>query len=150
MRLSFTVPGEAVPQGSHKGFVVRTKTGQTRAVVTSDNKRMRPWRALVASAALDAQSRGDWPVVSDQAIRIDIDCYFIRPKSVPAKKRPHHTVTPDADKCARAILDSLTTLLFRDDAQVVALSIAKHYALPDEPAHVVVRVMELPPPERTA
>jgi crossover junction endodeoxyribonuclease RusA len=36
--------------------------------------------------------------------------------------------SPDIDKVCRAVLDALTGILYRDDAQVVALSAVKTYA----------------------
>lgn len=146
MRLTFTVPGEAVPQGSLKPFIVRTKDGRQRAIVTGDNARTKPWRALVAAAALDAQFlQGGWPVVSDRAIRLDITCFFVRPASVSERRRPLHTVKPDTSKLLRAIEDALTKILWRDDAQVVAVSIGKYYAPVTEPAHTVIRATEIVP-----
>lgn len=147
-RLTFTVPGEAVPQGSAQPF---TPKGWTRAIVRSDNPHTKPWRLLVAAAAIDAQfNQGTWPVLSVQAIRLDIDCYFVRPASVSERRRPFMTVRPDGDKCLRAIGDALAKLLYRDDAQIVAKSIQKHYAPATEPAHTVIRIYEIlaPVPER--
>ena len=139
--LTFTVPGEAVPQGSAKAFLPK---GWTRPIVTGDNPRTKPWRALVASAALDAQfDQGGWPTVSDQAIGVSVEFTFARPASVSARKRPYMTVRPDVDKCLRAILDSLTKILWRDDAQVVSVVVAKRYVPADEPAHTTIRVHEL-------
>jgi len=140
--LAFTVPGAAVPQGSAKAFLPK---GWRRPVITGDNARTKPWRACVASAAQDAQYReGTWRRVSDEAIEIVVGCYFIRPTSVSAKRRPSHTVKPDVDKLARALLDALTGLLWRDDAQVVSLTITKAYAEPTEPACVDITITELP------
>lgn len=146
MRLAFTVPGEAAPQGSMKAF---TPKGWTRPVLTSDNPRMKPWRAMVAAAALDAQfTQGTWPCVSTQAIRLDIVCAFVRPASVSVRKRPAHTVKPDASKLLRAIEDALTTILWRDDAQIVTACISKAYAPATEPAHVEIRIHEILAPDR--
>jgi Holliday junction resolvase RusA-like endonuclease len=142
-RLSFTIPGEAVPQGSMKAF---TPKGWVRPVLTSDNKKTKPWRALVAAAALDAQfDRGTWPVMSTQAIRLEVRCYFVRPASVSVKKRPCHTVKPDVDKCLRSISDALTKILWKDDAQIASVTITKEYAAENDPARVVIHVTELVP-----
>ena len=141
MHLAFTVPGEAVPQGSMRAFMPK---GWTRPILTNDNPRTKPWRAMVAAAAIDAQySQGTWPHLSDRAIRIDIACYFVRPASVSERKRPSHTVKPDASKLLRAIEDALTKILWADDAQVIAATIHKTYAPADEPAHAVIRVAEI-------
>ena len=51
MTLTFTVAGIAKPQGSAKAFMPK---GWTRPIITSDNKNLKAWRDLVASAASDA------------------------------------------------------------------------------------------------
>ena len=147
-RLSFTVPGEAVPKGSTKAFLPK---GWTRPIVTGDNPRTKSWQSMVAAAALDAQySQGTWPDLSAHPIRLDVSCFFVRPASVSERKRPSHTVKPDLDKLLRSLKDALTKILWRDDAQVVSVCMAKAYAPATEPAHTVIRIQELlaPAPER--
>lgn len=63
----------------------------------------------------------------DGPVRVDAFCVFLRPKSGPGRKRPHHTVKPDIDNIAKAILDCCTGLLWKDDVQVVALNVEKAY-----------------------
>ncbi len=141
MHLVFHVPGEAVPQGSAKAFMPK---GWTRPIITGDNKKTKPWRAMVAASALDAaDQQGTWPTLSALPIRLHIACYFVRPASVGERKRPMHTVKPDADKLARAILDSLTKVLWADDAQVVDVSITKAYAPAGQHAHTIIRAHEI-------
>jgi Holliday junction resolvase RusA-like endonuclease len=56
-----------------------------------------------------------------------------------------HLGRPDADNCAKAVLDACTTLrIWRDDAQIVDLHVAKCYAEPGEPsgAHVTIEVLD--------
>jgi Holliday junction resolvase RusA-like endonuclease len=140
-RLTVTVPGEAVPKGSTKAFLPK---GWTRPIVTGDNPRTKSWQSMVAAAAIDAQdAQGTWPTLSTQAIRLDVSCYFVRPKSVSVRQRPFMTVTPDFDKLARSIADALTKILWRDDAQVVSGSVTKQYALAGFLAHTVIHIHEL-------
>ncbi len=56
--------------------------------------------------------------------------YFNRPPSIP-KKRTAHVVKPDADKLVRAVTDSMTGIVFADDAQVVRVIAEKHYGSPE-------------------
>ena len=63
-------------------------------------------------------------------VGIVVDLYFQKPPSVP-KKRTEMVVRPDADKCLRAILDSMTGVLYVDDAQVIDISARKHYGTPE-------------------
>lgn len=54
---------------------------------------------------------------------------------------PHWPVTtPDLDKLARAVLDALTGVAYRDDAQVVRMQLEKTYAWASEQPGVLVRI----------
>lgn len=121
--IEFAVDGVPIPQGSKTAFVVGK-----RAVVTDANKgTLKPWRALVTAAALDALARSFQDPL-EGAIDVEVVFSFVRPKSVPLT-RVYPSVKPDVDKLARAVLDGLTDSgLFRDDAQVVRLVATKVYA----------------------
>jgi Holliday junction resolvase RusA-like endonuclease len=49
-------------------------------------------------------------------VRVDIDCY----------QRRIPTAKPDGDNLAKNVLDSANGILWRDDAQVVDLTVRKH------------------------
>ena len=136
--LTFTVYGEAQPQGSAKAFVPK---GWSRPIITSDNAQLKSWRQLVAEAAnraLAALTVKDRHYLVD-GVRLSIAFYLPRPKSLP-KRATAHTKKPDVDKLVRAICDALSNIVFRDDSQVCELVTAKHYALEGEPARVDIRV----------
>jgi crossover junction endodeoxyribonuclease RusA len=118
--LLFVVYGKPEPQGSMKAFVVRG-----RPIITSDNTSLKPWRQQVALAAL-AQMKGGTP--HDGAVEMQIDFYFDRPKSV--KKTALKITRPDIDKLERAVLDALTGIAYKDDAQVVKVTKTKQYGSP--------------------
>jgi crossover junction endodeoxyribonuclease RusA len=122
--LAFTVYGNPQPQGSMKAFVRRG-----RAMVTSDNTKLKPWRQEVAcTAAYElgkiSQSRVERPA----AVIIEVDFYFERPKST--KRGVSKTTKPDIDKLLRALLDSLTGIAFDDDAQVTKCVVTKQFGTP--------------------
>jgi crossover junction endodeoxyribonuclease RusA len=124
MNLSFTVYGSPQPQGSTKAFIPK---GWKRAIVTSDNKKLKPWRQDVAEIALDEMA-GREP--SQDAVVMRIVFYFAKPKS--ASKRIAEKITkPDLDKLLRGILDSLTGIAFKDDAQVIQVQCAKEFGTPE-------------------
>ena len=120
--LSFTVYGKPEPQGSARAFVVKG-----RAVVTSANPNIKGWRDLIASEAR-VQMQGLPPV--DGPVEVRASFYLPRPKSV---KRASPTVKPDLDKLARGLLDALTNVVYRDDAQVTNLQVSKHYVTDEVP-----------------
>lgn len=120
--IAFFVPGIPAPQGSKQAFV-----RGTRAVLVEMSKALPRWRAAVTAAARAAHQG---PPL-DGPLAVWITFYLPRPKSVPARRRPYPTVTPDLDKLARAVLDGITDArLWTDDARVVDLTITKRYQDP--------------------
>lgn len=131
----FVIIGEPEPQGSAKAYV-----RGNRAIVTSDNPKLKPWRASIAWHAAEARLRVG---AFDCAVRVRLVFAFNRPKTAP-KRVTMKTTRPDVDKLARAMLDGLTEGgLIRDDAQVVELMASKcfsgqHHALPTPGCYVEV------------
>jgi crossover junction endodeoxyribonuclease RusA len=122
MSLVFRVFGIAQPQGSARAFMPK---GARFPVVTSDNPHVKSWRHLVAAEASRAlKGRG---VLIEGSVGVSASFFLPRPKALGTKTRPHLT-RPDVDKLARSCLDALTGVVFRDDSQVVQLSVSKHYA----------------------
>lgn len=126
--LSITVTGLPVAQGSMSGFVVKTKAGATRAIVTDQKRtKLKPWREAIRSdavAALDQQEAHVGPV----AVRL----HFALPKPAGAPKRrrvwPIGKRAGDIDKLTRGVLDALTdSAVFVDDSQVISLFVTKNY-----------------------
>lgn len=134
----FTVYGDAQPQGSVKAFTPR---GWSRPILTSDNPALKSWRQLVADAANHALGQlapGDRALLLE-GVRVSIAFYLPRPKSLP-KRCTAHTKKPDVDKLVRSVCDSLSSVVFRDDAQVCELVAVKHYAAPGVSPHVTICV----------
>lgn len=119
-KIEFVVGGTPQPQGSTSAFVRNGKT-----IVTSANKKLKPWRKAVTQAAMEAVKREQFrPFTKHEPVYCTMVFYLPRPKSV---KRDYHTVKPDLDKLIRAILDSLTGVVFVDDSQVVGINSVKFY-----------------------
>ena len=136
--ITFTVWGIAQPQGSAKAFMPK---GARFPVVTSDNPKLKGWRQLVAHAAgLAAAGHG---LIAAGPVQVVAAFYLPRPKSLAKKATPPHLTRPDVDKLARATGDSLTGVLYSDDAQVVKLQVQKFYAEAGEAPHVVIAVTPL-------
>ena len=60
------------------------------------------------------------------AISVSINFEIVRPKSV---DRDFPTVKPDLDNYTKAVLDALNTLIWKDDAQICSLKVAKSYSI---------------------
>jgi Holliday junction resolvase RusA-like endonuclease len=130
-RLEIRIPGVPIPQGSLRAF---TRNG--RAWASSDNPRTRPWKAAVtAEAALAVEQAGfETPAYDRRPVAVAITFALPRPKGHFGKKgllpsAPRSpAVMPDLDKLVRAVLDALTGIVWRDDAQVVAIEAYKRYS----------------------
>lgn len=135
--VSFFVPGVPQPGGSKKAFVVRMKTGVTRAVVTEDAKHNAPWRAVVSLAARQAM---EGRALFTGALSVSFDFVMPRPKGhYRTGAKAHllrddaplgHTCKPDRTKLMRSTEDALTGIVWKDDCQVCAGPVTKLYTRP--------------------
>jgi crossover junction endodeoxyribonuclease RusA len=137
MSVSFVAAGTAAPQGSK----TRTKWGMRES-----SKAIGPWRDRVAKAAYEAMVAMDGVPVLDGPVAVEMTIWLPRPKKHFGKRGllpsapKYPTTTPDIDKVARGILDAITGIVIRSDAQVVDLCCQKLYS---EPARVDVVVTPL-------
>ena len=143
----FTAIGTPRPQGSKRAFIANG-----RAVMTESNKAgHRDWRATVQQAAIEAMA-GRPPI--DGPLEVLVTFALPRPKSHPKHKRTWPTARPDVDKLVRAVNDSLTHVIWRDDSQIVEQRIRKVWAEIDVPmapgVRVVVRAAQVITEERAA
>lgn len=143
--ITFRVHGTPEPKGSTRAFVRRIG-GVHRAVTTSDNPDLKRWEQLVRiEAQVALRLHGDTAPFFDGPVAIGARFGFIRPASVSVKKRPHHTVKPDADKLLRAAIDPLIGVFMRDDAQVTTiLHVEKFYVEAGRPAFAEITVQAIP------
>ena len=121
--IRFTAFGRPLPQGSKNAF----KTGN-RVVLVEASKGLKPWRSVVALAAKEVMLDVQDMSLIEGAVSVELLFQFVPGKTV---KRKHMTTKPDADKLSRAILDSLTGVVWKDDSQVVDLRARKVYGLVD-------------------
>ena len=134
--VAFTVHGVPAPQGSKNPW-----GGEA-------NPRTRPWRAAVSAAA--AEEMGEEGVLLGP-VEVRVTFRFPRPKAhyrtgknadlLRDTAPTFHTSYPDLDKLQRAIGDSLTGVVLRDDKQIARWVVAKEYG--DQAlAHVYVSPLE--------
>lgn len=115
------VAGQPVPQGSK-----RLVNGR----MIEMGKGLGEWRRLVALLCQEQQMTR----IDDGPVQVRLDFYFLRPKAhfrangQVKDSAPRFPATrPDIDKLARAVLDPLTGVAFRDDAQVSSLTVRKYW-----------------------
>lgn len=137
--LDVFVPGRPAPQGS--------KRHVGRGILVESSKACGPWRVTVAYHA--AQVFAGPPL--DGALAVRIEFVMPRPAGLPKRRAtPPMIKRPDTDKLARAILDALSGVVWRDDSQVVDLHPTKRYAELDETPGARIRVAAHVPEENVA
>ena len=122
-----------------------------RPYVTDDNPEMVTWRFVVASAGNLARKRK--PVLRSGPLLVTCEFILERRKGDlgtgknTGKARPSaprwSEVKCDVGKFVRCVEDGLTTIIWRDDAQVAMQITAKRYARNNEQAGVHVAVYQL-------
>lgn len=133
--VQFFVPGE--PRGKE-----RPRPGKNGRMYTP--KKTKKYEALIEECCIN-QCPGRQPEYTGNIVA-QIECLYPIRKSAPKKKRAEMlagmirpTKTPDLDNIAKAVLDAINTIAYKDDAQVVEISITKWYA-PVEDAGVQVAI----------
>ena len=136
--ISFMVKGIPIPQGSMSAFVLKTCNacgGGRRAIITSANAKLKKWRSTVRSEAVKAMGF-DHPAGKNVAIRIEAVFFLPRAKS---NKSIDAVKKQDVSKLLRAIEDSMSGVVYEDDAQVTEVHVFKSYGEP----RVEIRVEEV-------
>lgn len=126
-RVSFTVPGEPVGKARP-----RTVTTNGKSVSFTPEKTVL-YENLVK---VEYQRQcGNYYFGDKLPLRMDITCYYGLVKSDSKKKRAaklageiRPTKKPDIDNCIKAIADSLNTVAYKDDTQIVSVIAEKRYA----------------------
>ena len=127
-RLTVTIPGIPVPQGS--------KRHVGNGVMIEANRRLAPWRADAIAAIQQAMGAGWTPL--DVPVSMDVEFLFPRPKShygrrngaayLKATAPGYKPSAPDLDKLLRATCDALTQAgAWRDDALLADVIACKQY-----------------------
>jgi Holliday junction resolvase RusA-like endonuclease len=131
MSLTFSVPGEPVPQPRPR---VSTRGGFARAYVPAKHP-VHAYRRAIAEAADEAGL-----VAQDEPLNVVIDFVFERPKShmrkSGVKADAPRLPRPDVDNLAKAVLDALQDVI-GDDTLVARLVVEKSYG---QEARTTVRI----------
>lgn len=157
--ITFTVLGKAEPAGSKRAFALRKKGGALVLreggapviSITDDNPNSKAWKQEVGKSALLARAAQPGHLGRLLEGPLAVTFYFYRPRpkghmtskgelSKSGRETPYPTSKPDVLKLARGVEDALTSVLWRDDAQIVDEKIRKFWG---EPARVVITVTPL-------
>lgn len=145
-KLEFNIPGAPKAQARPRfGVVTNKKTGKSHAVAF-DPKQSRDHKNWIKFCATDAVKICGWQY-SEKPLAVVIEAYFEIPKSKTKKFKEGAmqgtilpVVKPDLDNIAKGVLDALNTVIFKDDSQIVELTVKKFYN--DEP-YTKVLIQEL-------
>lgn len=131
-----------VPQSEHitaKEFNSLIKNEKPYSVKTYTPAKTANYEQLVKYSFLE-QTKQTNPV--EGYIKLDIIARFPIPKSTTKKNRAlmlsgeiRPAKTPDIDNITKAILDGLNKVLYKDDKQVIELSVKKEYS--EDPCVIV-------------
>lgn len=111
------------------------------AGTTKSRTAHKDWRAAVTAEAQRWQSENDAPLLTGP-LGVSIHFYLEKPPSK-QKWKIWPDVKPDIDKLTRSVFDSLTKVIWRDDALVCSLQASKTYG---DPPRAEITVWELDEP----
>jgi len=116
--IEFKVYGDPVAQGRPRFFRKGNFVG------TYDPEKSKSWKESVKWQAIEYMRNRQ---MINGAIRMELNFFLQRPKSLP-KKVIKHIKRPDIDNLAKAVKDALRSICYRDDSQIVYCIITKDYA----------------------
>lgn len=130
--ITLDVIGDPTPQGSKRVFNGR--------VVEAAGQRLKVWRKAIAEACAAARLE----TIIEGPVRLEVEFYLRRPKSVTIKKRALPIVPPDLDKLIRAVGDGIgqSEAIWKDDSQIVEMYGTKTYADHRDPG-ATIRIFQL-------
>ncbi len=121
----------------------------TRAGITYTPKETVQYENLVKLCFREAQAEAKVELF-DRPVRAGLEVFYEIPKSTSKSKRAamlldklYPTKKPDTDNIAKIILDSLNGIAYKDDSQVVELTVNKFYSKRGQP-YVFVRLSPMP------
>jgi len=125
MRQSCVIDGKIVPKGRPRFYM---QNGHARAYTPEATATYENWVRMCWNAWHN--TRFD----DDAQLMVRIDAVFEMPKSASKKKQAQMldgavrpTKKPDCDNIAKTILDALNGIAYKDDSQVVQLTVYKCY-----------------------
>lgn len=136
--VSFVVPGEAVGKGRPR---VSTIGGHARMFTPQKTANYETLIAMAAQQAMSGRELIGGPVMMEMKIIVSVAASWSKKKTAEALAGDvMPTKKPDADNVLKAICDGINGIVFKDDVQVVNVSLSKRFG---EIPGVSVRVVPL-------
>ena len=136
--VSFVVPGEAVGKGRPR---VSTIGGHARMFTPQKTANYETLIAMAAQQAMAGRELIGGPVLIEMKILVSVAASWSKKKTAEALAGDvMPTKKPDADNVLKAICDGINGIVFKDDVQVVNVSLSKRFS---ETPGVSVRVVPL-------
>ena len=119
-----------------------------RGVVAYEKKEMKTWRAECLKLIEEVFETKD---LIEGPLKIDATFYIRPPKYILLKKKLKERLEaekilcskkPDIDNYLKALLDSMTGIVFKDDGQVVECSARKLYSLKPRIEFIVKKILD--------
>ena len=145
MSLNIYVPGEACAQGRPRFSSFTGKDGKTYTHAY-DPVKSKNYKSFIKVMAIDAMDKQHWKY-TDLPLEVEIFVYQTVPKSKTKKfkeavergqERP--TTKPDVDNVAKTVLDALSGVIYKDDKQIVSLTVKKYYTVNEPYVQVLLKV----------
>ena len=134
----FVVPGEAVGKGRPR---VSTIGGHARMFTPQKTANYETLIAMAAQQAMAGRELIGGPVLVEMKILVSVAASWSKKKTAEALAGDvMPTKKPDADNVLKAICDGINGIVFKDDVQVVNVSLSKRFS---ETPGVSVRVIPL-------
>ena len=134
--IEIDVLGCPAPKGSNRAMVRGGRAVFVPGGSKVNQTKLKSWDVAVREEALEQIGQRTEPVFVGAALAVSIVFRIARPSGHWGKHglKPsapsYPAVKPDVDKLARATIDSLSGLVFDDDARIVRLVVTKEYAQP--------------------
>ncbi len=130
--ITLDVCGRPTPQGSKRVFNGR--------IVEAQSANLKKWRAAIEEACQPYANQN----IHLGPIRLEVDFFLERPKTIKVKDRPLPIVPPDLDKLLRGVGDGIgqSGVIWGDDSQIVEISARKFYA-DDRETGAIIRIIAL-------
>jgi len=127
------------------------KNGRVQCIARDQNdKKSKVWTEEVKAVAFAAMHDVGIVGVTYDPIEIEIDFYFVRPKShygsgknqrqLRSSAPELHTKSPDLDKLCRCFGDALSKVVWYDDKQIYKWIASRHYTTEMDRTEVTIRI----------